>query len=205
MDPDRSRNSIYILVVLVALIILVVVVSYYPRGDGSNTIEIPDNGPSIQKPVASNESVKISGDIRGSAVKPLSDCNEDDDGKDFFTRGETYLGTDLVFDRCIGGKLLEYYCAVVDGQEKILQELTTCSNGCTNGACRYYCVESDKGADILKRGIIIGSTENGQYAFLERCKDANTLIEYFCSEREYVMREIDCVCKEGACEDTSTN
>ncbi|HLC64723.1 MAG TPA: hypothetical protein VJI46_01210 [Candidatus Nanoarchaeia archaeon] len=186
MDPDKpDPRKRYIAAGIIALFVFVVFTLIYSE---RNT--------TIEKAQPMTDST-LADSITGAAVAEAL-CR-DSDGLNLLVKGNANLNEISVNDTCYRNKILEYYCGEKEGKEAILQKLVECPGGCEIGACKEYCFDTDGGIDIKTRSIIKSASSEGESANIEKCKDAKTLVEYFCSGSSIVEREISCSCKEGAC------
>ncbi len=106
-------------------------------------------------------------------------CTDTDNGRNYFTRGITYLSDVLVnrpTDVCSADRksLTEYYCE----EGVVKSEIVPCQNGCLNGVCNSSCTDSDNG----KVYNIKGTTVYGSSTVVDKCYDKNPkwLQEYYC-------------------------
>ena len=151
-------------------------------------------------------SCKAGYSVKSAKDCSLQTCSDSDNGKDYFTKGKASgkkLGADYVEtyeDVCLtddeaGRDLKEGYCS--DNQATF--EFTKCPNGCKDGACikQVECVDSDSGKNYESKGKITSSNSQGE----DKCANANTLNEMFCSGNLGAMEIHKCEngCKDGAC------
>ncbi len=146
-------------------------------------------------------------------------CTDSDEGLNYYEKGTASLGTLSKTDACYGkgassAGVTEYYCENNEIKSKEYDcpgfLIDDTALYCKDGACvdedaddTRECFDSDNGIKYHVKGTTSGKTslssEMGEY--VDNCKDANTLEEYFCGQFFVNSWDYECPygCEEGAC------
>lgn len=134
-------------------------------------------------------------------------CSDSDGGKDIFTIGQAVDSSGAYDDGCADAlRVDEMFCE--EGEVSVLAIACPTGYECRSGACvEAKCSDSDGGADELKKG----TTSAGSDSETDRCLDAQTVKEFYCTRDTISSRDIECdtgmecvdgACVEGMCEDS---
>lgn len=133
------------------------------------------------------------------------ECDEDDNGRDYYEFGTLYFDDDEYDDYCqSSGTLAEYYCD--DGNKRLAYY--NCPYGCEDGECREHttttvhdegCDEDDDGRDYYNFGTVY--TDNND--FDDYCSSSGTLVEYYCDNGNERSTYYNCPygCEDGECQE----
>jgi len=141
----------------------------------------------------------------GACVKSAATGCQDNDGADIYKKGSVTTAAGIYEDTCNDAKIVkEYECA----GDTAVSSLHECPSGyrCEAGRCMKpssECRETDAGNDIYTAGTLtiqVGLT-NAEY--MDKCIDAKTLKEYYCTGDTYTSELVTCpedlVCAQDAC------
>ena len=138
-----------------------------------------------------------------------STCS-DTDGLYYFEKGQLTLPNGTYVDYCKNANdLVEYYCYKETDKSPSFVT-TTCSKGCSNGACVEICFDSDRkdsveveAGSILQSSFIKGYVTNtiSNETFWDYCSNNLNVVEYYCwsGATSYVSYNCNKGCSNGAC------
>ncbi len=138
----------------------------------------------------------------GRCIK--KECEDTDNGKNYFIRGKVISGSEEHTDYCINNEVLrEFYC----NKNHVDHVDYNCKNHgyaqCFGGTCvnlpkKNICKDSD-GLNYYNKGYVFF---NGRY-YYDECINSNTLKEYFCSNNVKDEKIVNCPygCSNGACKE----
>jgi eight-cysteine-cluster-containing protein len=153
----------------------------------------------------------------GSCKWKKAECSDSDDGKSYYTKGETYgmsqsgQGPEIKnwVDYCANDNdLIEFSCRSLTHSDSdplsVWSDYYICEHGCENGRCivelEQICSDSDGGKNYYEKGTVSGSGS----VFSDHCNNDGTLTEKFCTDSWEISAEtVECpgeyVCDGGRC------
>jgi hypothetical protein len=124
----------------------------------------------------------------------------DSDGRDFSAKGILVYGDDTFTDRCVGTRLIEYFCS----DEMLQSEMHACADGCIDGACvSQRCTDTEEGRTIYSAGTVNLINEGEWFSYPDSCAGESMVTEYSCNGSALLAVNITCPegysCGGGTC------
>jgi hypothetical protein len=149
--PDMNLILVSIVAVVAIVGIIVMITS---TGTTNNLQYGTDSVGGVARALIGSEktiSANLNNKQVNPSIKPLTQCNDSDNGINYNVKGTTIAGRTSKTDFCRNynsNTLVEYYCK----NNQVVSENHKCPNGCKNGVCKEISVKPVCGDRILSAG-----------------------------------------------------